>query len=318
MRYYADQDNLHTRIYAMRSRLLSLMDYSSIIRDRENFYDKISAAHDYIEAKEVIFRDQIAMVIHLSEATREYAPLFVAFLRQYEVNNAKLLLSKAFGRQSLELWYDISPYAVLDKSLLQQKLSLDDITTIMANTYLDGMYKDISSYERLEIQTAINSARHLYASSALFSSESRQIFQAFMLRRIAVIAMIWSWRLKQNYHWSDEETRLFMERFYNLNLFGRQAWTQVKIVEKDLNRCLEQLMKTSGEKPTSVNIEYYLEKYYYNWVSSMFHRDFHSIHCVVAYLLLLYYQIRNLFCVVEGLRFGLSSEMILERIVTEG
>ena len=47
----------------------------------------------------------------------------------------------------------------------------------------------------------------------------------------------------------------------------------------------------------------------------MFHRDFHSIYCVVAYLWLLFYQIRNLFKIIEGRRFGFSPEVILARIV---
>ena len=104
MRCYTDQDNLHTRIYTMRGSLLSLKDYTSIVRDQEFFPDKISDVHDYLKTKETVFREQTTMAIHLAEATRKYAFLFTAFLRQYEVNNAKLLLVKIFGRQSLEQW----------------------------------------------------------------------------------------------------------------------------------------------------------------------------------------------------------------------
>ncbi|MBW2631833.1 MAG: V-type ATPase subunit [Deltaproteobacteria bacterium] len=315
MRYYADQDNLHTRIYSMRGHLLSLKDYTSIVRDQEAFYDKISGVHDYLEAKEMVFREQIAMVIHLAEATRKYAPLFIAFLRQYEVNNAKFLLAKAFGRQSLEQWYDIGPYAILDRSLLQKDLSLDDIRAIMAGTYLENVLRDISSYEHLEIRVDICATGNLYASSTLFFPEAKKVFRDFVLRRIAVLMMIRQWRLKESYHWSDERIRLYLEMFNGL--FGVPAWPQVRIVEKELNTRLEQLRKSGGQTPSVVDIEYHLEQYYYRWVSSMFHKDFHSIYCVVAYLLLLYYQIGNLFCIIEGLRFGLSPEAILERIICE-
>jgi vacuolar-type H+-ATPase subunit C/Vma6 len=317
MRYYADKDNLHVRIYAMRGRLLSLKDYDSIVRNQEAFFDRLSGTHNHVEAKEMIFREQLAMVIHLAEATKKYSSLFIAFLRQYEVSNAKLLLAKAFGRQSLDQWYDIRPYAILDRSLLQQELSLDDIKTIMAGTYLEDMCEDISSYECLENQVDISAARNLYTSSAQFLPESRNIFLDFMLRRIAVITMIWHWRLKQSYHWSDERIRLYLETFHNLKLFGGHAWPQVKIVEEVLNRRLEQLRKSGTQAPSLDDIEYYLEQYFYNWVSSMFHKDFHSIFCVVAYLWLLYYQVRNLFRIIEGMRFGLPPEEILKRIISE-
>ena len=49
----------------------------------------------------------------------------------------------------------------------------------------------------------------------------------------------------------------------------------------------------------------------------MFHRDFHSVFCVAAYLWLLFYQIRNLFKIIEGRRFGFSPERIIAGIVCD-
>jgi vacuolar-type H+-ATPase subunit C/Vma6 len=317
MKYYADKDNLHVRIYAMRGQLLSLKDYTSIVRDQEALYDRLSPTHDYVEAKETVFREQIAMVVHLAEATKKYSPLFIAFLRQYEVNNAKLLFAKSFGRQSLDQWYDIGPYATLDRSLLQQKLSPDDIKTLFADTYLEEVCEDISSYELPEIRMDISVAKNLYKSSAQFLSEFREVFRNFMLTRIAVVTTIWHWRLKQNYHWSDERIRRYLEKLHKLNLFGGNAWPQARIVEKTLNRHLEQLRKSGAQSPSAEDIEYHLEQYYHNWVSSMFHKDFHSIYCVVAYLWLFYYQVRNLLRIVEGTRFGLPPGEILARIISE-
>jgi hypothetical protein len=36
MRGYADADNLHARIYAMRSRLLSMKDYISLAKNQDS------------------------------------------------------------------------------------------------------------------------------------------------------------------------------------------------------------------------------------------------------------------------------------------
>ncbi len=315
MKHYADQDNLHTRLYAMKSRLLSLKDYASIVRDQESFYVKKSGVHDYIESKETVFREQISPVIHLAEATRSYAPLFIAFLRQYEVNNVKLLLAKIFDRQCLEQWYDIGPYATLDRSLLEKEPSLDHINEIVAGTYLEDLCKDCSRYERIEIQADICSAANLHAASIHFRSESRKVLWLFIMRRIALLMMIRRWRLEENYHWKGEQIRLYLDMFNNL--FETPAWPQFKIIEQALKRRLEKLRKNGGHPPAAADIEHHLEQYYYGWISSMFHRDFHSVYCAVAYLLLLSYQIKNLFCIIEGLRFGLSPEGILERIICE-
>jgi hypothetical protein len=88
------------------------------------------------------------------------------------------------------------------------------------------------------------------------------------------------------------------------------------VVER-LNRYLEQLRKGGGQEPSVVDIERHLEQNYYTWVSSMFHRDFHSVYCVIAYLWLLFYQIRNLFRIIDGRRFGFSSEAILNKLICE-
>ena len=119
MRNYADQDYLHARIYAMRGRLLSLRDYASIVREPQAATSKISNIHDPVEAGETLFREQIAPVIGLAEAYDKYAPLFLAYLRQFETRNARILLAKAAGHKSEERWYDIGPFARLEKGLLQ-------------------------------------------------------------------------------------------------------------------------------------------------------------------------------------------------------
>jgi len=316
MRNYADEDNLHARIYAMRGRLLSLRDYASMVREQETNSFKISGAQDLIEAKETLFREQIAPIIPLVEAYDKYTPLFLAYLRQYEAHNVKILLAKAFGKQSLEQWYDIGPFATLEKELLREKLSLDEIKSLIADTYLADYFKDISSYRRMEIRVDFCSAGNLYRSSTSLSPQARKEFGDMILKRIAVVTVIWSYRLREYYHWSDERIRLYMENFHDL--FGGHVWSQVRMVEEALNRRLEQLRKGGGqEQPSATDMESHIEQDYYSWVSSMFHRDFHSIYCVVAYLWLLFYQIRNLFRIIDGRRFGFSSDAILNKMICD-
>jgi len=52
--------------------------------------------------------------------------------------------------------------------------------------------------------------------------------------------------------------------------------------------------------------------------SRTFHENFHSVNTVVCYLALLYRQIRNLFSIADGLRFGLDPERIMENVICEG
>jgi vacuolar-type H+-ATPase subunit C/Vma6 len=315
MRNYADEANLHARIHAMRSRLLSLHDYASIVRGEHANSFKLSTARDLIEAKETLFREQIAPVVGLAEAYDKYTPLFLAYLRQFEVHNAKILLAKAAGLESEEQWYDIGPFAIMEKGLLAEKLSLAGIRSLIASTYLDDDFKDTASYRQMEIRADICAARNFFRSANSLSGQAKKDFQNMMQRRIAVLTVIWSYRLRGYYHFSDEKVRFYMQRFHDL--FDGYAKSHIRSVEEELNRHLEQLHKEGGQEPSIVDIERHLEQNYFAWVSSMFHRDFHSIYCVLAYLWLLFYQIRNLFRIIDGRRFGFSAEAILDKLICE-
>ena len=313
MRNYADQANLHARIYAMKGRLLSLQDYAVMAREQRTFAPKSSSVQDLIDAKENLFREQIAPVNALVEAYDKYTPVFLAYLRQFETHNAKVLLAKAAGKDILEQWYDISPFASLDRSLLTKNLSTDDVTSLLTNTYLGNDFKPASSYRRMQMNLDISSARNIYNASSLISDQARKEFQEMILRRIAVQMVIRSYRLRVYYHWSEKDTRLYLEKINNrLNI---HAESQIHSIDEDLNQHIETLRKSSGQEPSVIDIEQHLEQIYYLWLSSIFYRDFHSIYCVIAYLWLLLIQIKNLFRIIDGRRFGFSADAILSKII---
>lgn len=315
MRYYADQGNLHTRIYAMRGRLLTLRDYASLIREKEAFFGKAAGVRDTAGSKETVFREQMEEVMLLAEATSDYAPLFTAFLRQYEANNAKLVLARSWGRVVLEQWYDIGHFAVLERDLLERRLSMSDLRAHLAGTYLEGAFEGVLNYDRLMIRVDMCAFRDLYASSIPFPRDDREVFLDFLHTRFAVMSLIWGLRLKEGYHFSDERIRLFIDEFHDL--VGGHARPKVRMVEEALQRRLELMRKTGPVTPGVSDIENLLEQYFYQWVSSRFHRDFLSVHCVPAYLWMLNCQVKNLFRIIDGARFGLSHDDILARIVCE-
>ena len=313
MRNYADKVNLHARIHALRGRLLTPADYASLIRAQQANSLPPSPASDLTGAKEALFREQIAPVVGLALAYGRYAPLFLAYLRQFEVHNLSILLMKAAGRQGEQLWYDISPFAILQKDLLKRQLSLTDIRSLVAGSYLNDDFKDVSGYRRMEIDADICAAGSLYHFARFLSGENKSDFQNMMQRRIAVLTVLWSYRLRWHYHFSEEKIERYMRRFHDL--FDGGAKSHFRLIEDVQNRYLEQLRKEGGGKPSAADIERHLEKNFFTWVSSMFHRDFHSICCVLAYLWLLHYQIRNLFRIIDGRRFGFSAEAILGKLI---
>lgn len=315
MRNYADEPYLHARIHAMRSRLFSLRDYTLMIREQESIPGNIAGIQNLTRAREMLFRQQIAPVITLALAYEKYTPFFIANLRQYETHNARILLARAAGHQTLEQWYDIGPFAVLDKGLLEEKLSLDEIRAILTDRYQDKKFKTIAGYRQLTVYLDICTADILYHSADLLSGSAAKEFREMMLKRIAVLTLIWSNRLKAYYHFNDERIRRYMSGIHNL--YGGKVWYRVSLELEALDRHLEQIRKDTGQEPSVADIEHHLEQHYYTWIASMFHRDFHAIYSVVCYLWLLFYQIRNLFRIIDGRRFGLSADAIINKMICE-
>jgi len=96
MHDYADEANLHARLYAMRSRLLSLKEYASLARSQDGTLSDKGAGHpDLIVGQEILFQGQIAKILPLAEATHLYTPLFLAFFRQFEAVNANSFWRKS-------------------------------------------------------------------------------------------------------------------------------------------------------------------------------------------------------------------------------
>lgn len=313
MRNYADAPYLHARIHAMRSRLLGYDDYAAFARDQAPLLEKSAGREDYLGAKERVFREQISGVLYLAGATRTYFPLFLGFLRQYEARNMKLLLARASGRPCMEQWYDIGQYAVLPRDFLRGRPDIDDLRTTCMGTYLQDVFTGRTTFERMEVQVDVCAAQAMESASELFHPEAVDLYREITLRRVAVTIVVWQWRLREGFGWSDEMINPFLRDLFGH--FEEQVVTHVKKVLEESIRRLWRLRKSGST--AAVDVEKVLDGYYLEWISSMFHRDFHSVSCVVAYLWLLHCQIMNLLRIIDGLRFRLPVEEILNGIIRE-
>jgi len=322
MNPYADKNYLHAKIHALRDQLLKRNDYIKIINAQKPhlaFPALISEtdAEDYCKVKEKIFRNQIKKLLLFIESSDYCKDLFKSFLRFFETGNVKLLLAKAFDRTMvIEQWNNISPYNAFDKDLLQRDISLDEFKSLLGNTYLNNVIAGDfpSKYEELESRIDFYAARCFFDFSKEVLFHQRSIFQEVMLRKVVLLKIVWSFRLRQNYGWDDDKISSHLTSLYDfIDEFNGKA-ELIKKIERQMNKKFHQ---TSDGIPEVSDIENELERNFWAYIWKNFSRDFHSIHCVISYLWLLYYQIYNLFRIIEGLRFNVSPDMISKKIICE-
>ncbi|UCF73639.1 MAG: V-type ATPase subunit [Deltaproteobacteria bacterium] len=322
MNPYADKNYLHAKIHALRSQLLTRNDFIEIINAQKPhlaFPTLISEndSEDLSKVKEIVFRRQIKKVLVFMESSDCYWALFEAFLRFFETGNVKLLLAKAFGRPvAIEQWNDISPYHAFEKDLLRRDISLDEVKTLLGNTYLNNVIADDfpSRYEELESRIDFCAVRYFLSFSKEILFNQRSIFQEVMLRKIVLLRIVWGFRLRENYGWDNDKISSHLASLYDLidEFDGKDEL--VINTERQINRELNQSLGRIAEVS---DIENELERHFRSYIWRIFSRDFHSIYCVISYLWLLYYQVQNLFRIIEGFRFKVSPDIISKKIISE-
>jgi vacuolar-type H+-ATPase subunit C/Vma6 len=322
MNPYADKNYLHAKIHALRDQLLKRNDYIKIINAQKPhlaFPTLISEtdAEDYSKVKEKIFRNQIKKLLLIIESSDHYKDLFKSFLGFFEAGNVKLLLAKAFGRTMvIEQWNNISPYNAFDKDLLQRDISLDEFKSLLGNTYLNNVIAGEfpSKYEELESRIDFYAVRYFFDFSKDILFLQRSIFQEVMLRKVVLLKIVWSFRLRQNYGWDDDKISGHLTSLYDvIDEFNGKA----ELINKIERQMHNKFHQTSDQIPEVSDIENELERDFWSYIWKNFSRDFHSIYCVISYLWLLFYQIHNLFRIIEGLRFNVSPDIISKKIICE-
>ncbi len=327
MNFYADSNYIHAKIYALHSLLLTKSDYFEIARSG-NFATVASGLNagdiknNYAGIKESLFDSQIKFVISLSEASVSYHKVFILFLRYFEILNLKLLYAKAFGRSpSPFIWYNTGDFAVLDRGMLSDYTDVSALLKYTQNTWMRDILTSDSAGSYEEVEFLIDRAALRLAAEFPYSmrfsggKDSEKIISGLA----AYFRLAWSWRLQQVYSWDEGSIRSYIDSNIFLPVYNTGLRSSVDEWEKFLVRQVQSNYAgifTGGAGVISA--EKIMERALLRDFSRTFHENFHSINTVVCYLALLYRQIRNLFTIADGLRFGMQPEMIMENIICEG
>ena len=328
MNFYADSNYIHAKIYALHSQLLSRKDYYEIAKTG-NFQTAASGVtagsikDDYITIKESLFDSQINLVISLAKASPSHSKIFIFFLRYFEILNLKLLYAKAFRRNPVPfIWYNTGDFAVLDREMLSDNTDVAGLLKYTQNTWMRGILTagEAGTYEEIEFaldRVAFRLAAEL-SNSMSFSrgTDSERIIAGLA----AYFRLAWSWRLQQIYDWDDASIRKYIDSNIPINGAGRIIRSSVEEWEKLLLRQVQNNYADllTGGGAGVISAERIMERALLREFSMTFHENFHSINTTICYLALLYRQIRNLFLIADGLRFGLDPDVIMESVICEG
>ncbi|MBN1829962.1 MAG: V-type ATPase subunit [Deltaproteobacteria bacterium] len=321
MEFDVDRTYIHAKVHALRGSFLRREDYRRLLDGegpRSSFpglTDK-DGGENYDLLKERIFRREIGKILLLVDAGNFYRDFFIGFLRLFELGNVKLLLSRFTGRPTTpQVWCDISPHDQFPRKFLTVDFSLYRLNDFFRDTYLsDILAADFHErYEMIENRIDASALWLFIAAARPFSEPDRRIISAVMLKRVLILEMLWEGRLKQYYQWADEEIREHLAPLEDLK-------RELSAGDEKMLRCERRKLRAlledgESEQPRISAWEMRLERYFWSHLWTLYFREFHSASSIIAYLWLLYYQIQNLFRVVEGFRLGIDAKIQLDHIV---
>lgn len=327
MNFYADSNYIHARICALHSLLLARKDYYNIAESGhfQNFMPDLNSfniKNDYIEIKERIFNTQIKMIISLAEASVSCSSIFILFLRYFETQNLKLIFAKAFSKKpSSAIWYDIGDFATLDRGMIADNTDVASVLKYTRNTWMKDILtvESAGSFDTVEFLIDRASLRIAAEFPYSINFSHRTDTLKIVSGLAACFHLSWSWRLQQIYSWDSGSIKSYIES--NIVLPESVRTLQPSIDEWKLI-LMKQILGNHAVAmaPWETGItaaEKIMERVLLRDFSRIFNENFHTVNTVSCYLALLYRQIRNLFAIVDGLRYSLSPDIIMENIICE-
>ncbi len=317
MNNLVDRVYVHAKIHALHGYLLSRDDYQEIVRSGKlqaafpEIPGKIEQAN-IIQAKEAIFRHHIEKFILLIGLNARYGDFLRAFLLLFELSNIKQVMLKAFGKIRLfPQWNDVSPYNIIAADSGKEEIGPGGLRALFAGTIFEGVmdFDETPSYEELESAIDFLTLKNLMRFSDRRFPADAKVFNDIMIRKALSLRILWERRCGLQEGW-------VFPQFNLMDMFDGHGVTRQEInaVEKDIGRHVDAEGAMGGTGDIS-RLELSLNRLFMKSVNAIFSKDFHSIRPVVSYAWSLYYEIINLFMILEGFNLRVNPDVILQRLV---
>jgi len=318
-----DRVYMHAKVNALHGYLLDREDYEKIVHTgniHAAFPGVISEKEksDIISTKEKFFRHQVKPFIVLAGLNDRYRDFFRAFLTLYELGNIKQIVAKAYEKiQPFTQWNDISPYHSVDASIRKKDIPLHDLKTMFAGTVFAGAFnfEEPPLYEEIESRIDLIAITNLLNLSEKIHQSNLRTFKDIMITRMLCLKRLWDARMQANYGKEGD-----FHGFDPLDVFNGTGITikDIKPVEEDMRKKIRSVIQEPGhrdQKPDLPDLEQLLDRYFYAKIRKTFFSDFHGIGPVVSYAWMLFYQVKNIFAIIEGIHLGVRPEIIMQHVL---
>ena len=318
-----DTGFVHARIYGQYGRLLKRKDYE-ILANRQTLGEGTvgfvfrSPEEITIGAREKIFRYEVDRLLSIMRLNRGYRRIAAAFLGIFEIENIK----KAAARCSRGItddspWYDTAPWNHFSRANIEEADSLEKLHhVIIKSDWKDAWPPDVpetfpqweSALEFLQLEIIRRDwGRNLPFTCQNVGRDLSVLFGiSLSMKKIIRQFLSGTWE-EDSFLIPHEQEKSEGKGWYQLI----RNWSSelLKTLQPEKNNDLNFTDKSIVEAEMSLHR--------YAWASARgkIFSDFHSPVTGASFLMLWYYQVKNLFACAEGIRLGRKASKIMDLII---
>ena len=338
MRTSLKYPSINTKLKAMYSNKLSIDEFSELIKqpdsERALLYLK-SIKEDFKSLPEDADRIEIETQLDknlikdiqkierlLSDNSKYYLKIF---LSKYEIRCIKSVFRKIYSRSILD--EELDNVGIWTNSIFKEINGINNVTdfeeflnlikkTPYYKIFMPYIGKDIKDINIFQIENQLDI---IYFKTMMKISIDKKnlVLKDNIGTKIDLENIVWIYRTKKYYHFSEEEIRkTIVDYFYKISkediikLINSSDYNEF---EKVLSNTVYKKLVTGNEKKLEQMVSIYL----YEKDKKIFRRNMFDVNFIYAYIDIVDAENNDITNIIEGIRFNLKREEILQKLVVK-
>jgi len=318
-----DRGFVHARIYGQYGKLLKRKDYEILANRQtpgEGTAGFVFRSPEEITrlTREKIFRHEVDRLFSVIQLNREYRRIAVALLGIFEVENLRIAAARCSrGFKDDSPWYDTEPWNHFSRSDIEEADTPEKLHRIIIESkWKDAWPPDAPegfplwelALEFLQLEIIRKDWGKNVPFAAQNAGRDLSVLFGISLSMKKIIRQFLSGT------WEADSFLIFPEQEKPK---GKKYYQLIREWSIELLKTLqpEENRDFYFDDEGIVKAETSLHRYAWTSARRKIFSNFHSPVTAASYLLLWYYQVKNLFAIAEGIRLGRKASKIMDLII---
>ncbi len=291
-----------------------------LLKEKSDIFKKADENIDRLEIESLLEEDQINDIVKIRKLlSKDDLELFEMFLLQYEIKCIKSIFRKLFSDdktndiiiQNVKRWTMTLFEDIKGIETVQNFYEFFEAIKRMKYNKILKKYQEQENINVFEVENEIDK---LYFETLYDTVKTQTNLRKIIGSEIDLLNVLWIFRMKKYYNFEEEKIKqILIKRYYKLNSKIINNIIKAKTFEE-----IKEIMSKTVYKKVFINendLEEDIDRYLYEVNKKIFQNDITSIAYIFAYINMIDYENNDIINTIEGIRYNMDKQEILERLV---